>query len=270
MNKRVIFFPVPGYEGNKLWQPCKNEWHKPPVALKALLESEGFTVESYPDLSTPPDRAEDFGLFFDVPQSSPAFDRSLCVFLEPPVVKPRQYERINGWPYTRILTYALDFVDDKRIFHLHYPIVRYTKPIIGDHSKYICAITSNLNFPDVTLNGKLIQGLYGARRQAYLSWGKNLDLYGDARWAQDLEMMNTVNYCGPCEDKTQVLSQYKYAVVFENCELPGWTSEKFWDAVQAKTIPLYRGWWPKGLSLDDVCEEAWSKNILKHIKEVVG
>jgi hypothetical protein len=46
---------------------------------------------------------------------------------------------------------------------------------------------------------------------------------------------------GPCDDKHDVLSHYKFTIVFENTAYPGHVTEKVTDAMVASSIPVYLG-----------------------------
>ena len=45
----------------------------------------------------------------------------------------------------------------------------------------------------------------------------------------------------PCADKIKTLSQYKYALCFENVSQPGYITEKIIDCLVAGTVPIYMG-----------------------------
>jgi hypothetical protein len=45
----------------------------------------------------------------------------------------------------------------------------------------------------------------------------------------------------PCEDKIETMSNYKFAVCFENVAYPGYVTEKIIDCLVAGVIPLYLG-----------------------------
>ena len=45
----------------------------------------------------------------------------------------------------------------------------------------------------------------------------------------------------PCEDKIETMSNYKFAVCFENVAWPGYVTEKIIDCLVAGVIPLYSG-----------------------------
>lgn len=46
---------------------------------------------------------------------------------------------------------------------------------------------------------------------------------------------------GAVADKVATLAQYKYALILENTEYPGYVTEKIFDCFAAGTIPVYRG-----------------------------
>ena len=48
-------------------------------------------------------------------------------------------------------------------------------------------------------------------------------------------------YKGACASKYEVLSQYEFALCFENMAMKGYITEKIFDCLYAGTIPLYLG-----------------------------
>ena len=46
---------------------------------------------------------------------------------------------------------------------------------------------------------------------------------------------------GPCEEKHDLLSHYKYAIAYENTAYPGYVTEKIVDAMVAASVPVYLG-----------------------------
>ena len=48
-------------------------------------------------------------------------------------------------------------------------------------------------------------------------------------------------YKGSVKDKYEKLSEYTFALIFENCKLPGYITEKLFDCLHAGTIPIYLG-----------------------------
>lgn len=45
----------------------------------------------------------------------------------------------------------------------------------------------------------------------------------------------------PCEDKKEIISQYKFAICLENMTYPGYVTEKIIDCFVAEVIPVYSG-----------------------------
>lgn len=285
---RVVIYPEPGQEG-RFFEKMPNDWHIQHHQLRDELVTLGFTVEVWP---VDAHKTHDVGLCFDFPKYPCLIpDRSLCVMLEPPVVYPRQYEKMNGLPFTRICTFARDFVDNRRVFYEPFPVVKYYGDMpwkipakdgmsytatemayrsIVNRNKNICAISGGgKDFPTQMIDGRVYESYYNARRQTYLGLGKDLDLYG-VGWEKDIEIINSVAYKGPIQGhKVPVMAKYKQAIVYENCYCEGYASEKQYDAYQAGVIPLVRGWKP-----DYPWEYAesgnWAKRIAKHAKEVAG
>jgi len=48
-------------------------------------------------------------------------------------------------------------------------------------------------------------------------------------------------YKGVVEDKYETLSQYTFAFAIENCELPGYITDKIFDCLYVGTVPIYLG-----------------------------
>jgi len=46
---------------------------------------------------------------------------------------------------------------------------------------------------------------------------------------------------GPCDNKHEILSRYKFTIAFENTAYPGYVTEKVIDAIVAASLPVYMG-----------------------------
>jgi hypothetical protein len=46
---------------------------------------------------------------------------------------------------------------------------------------------------------------------------------------------------GPCNDKHELLSRYKFTIAYENTAYPGYVTEKVIDAIVSASIPVYMG-----------------------------
>ena len=64
------------------------------------------------------------------------------------------------------------------------------------------------------------------------------DLYG-FDWNKSTLIFNA--YKGTVEDKILVMSQYRFAIVYENCRIDGYITEKIFDCFNAKCVPIYLG-----------------------------
>ena len=260
--KHVVVFPEDGTTVRGASDP--NNWHLTTQELERQIEAKGWKMHAYPDevAGVDPKDRNTLAIYngISTQYQPPIIERSLLIINEPPIVKPRLYERLHGWPVRRVLTFSHELVDDKRVFFSPFPVPSYSKDLSGVvRDKYICAITSGgKSFPG---------GLYEDRRQAYMGWGKDLDLYGWG-WEKDAEMLDKVNYCGPVDDKVAVLARYRYAIVFENQIVHGYNSEKLYHCLQAGTVPLYRGSKRDVLPLGEVTEEPWARRIVAHLEAI--
>ena len=263
--RSVVIYPEPGYLGAAFTEPVANNWHLPHKELVGQLKDAGYDVKIWP---CEVDTQKDVGLAFDHPiYDCKIPDLALCVNLEPPVIRPRFFHRIHGWPYKRILTCARPYADDKKILWAPFPAVRNQTPLAKVRDKYRCAISSgnkNVTLPSDLYNHP--DAMYGRRRQIYLAYGKNLDLYGWG-WESDPEVMKATNFMGPVADKCFILSQYRIATVIENQVIQGYTTEKYWDAMQAGCVMDYTGSVPD-YELEDALPVAWAGRIVEHLKSL--
>lgn len=258
MDKKIVVYDEPGI---KFCEPLPNDWHLSGLELKRRLIDAGFEVKG--EYETKPDPINDIAIYFDTlmrPQHPVLHKRSLYISLEPPVVGNQQrfYERINGWPYTRMLTFSRAHVDGKRVFWSPYPAVRYENKEVDRTGGDMVAITANKTSGHP-------EELYTARREIYRAMGKRLHLYGKG-WGTD-PICNFVDYRGACVHNFNTFCEYKHAISIENQYLEGYCSEKYWTPLQAG-CELIRIGWKADYSLDDCDEVGWSMRIVEHVKEV--
>ena len=265
---KLIIYPEPGYEGwGKFLAEMPNGWEIGNYQLLQELKDNELEVDVWPCVV---DKQKDAGLCLDFPKYPCDIpDRTVCVMLEPPVVFPREYIKMNSLPFKRILTFARDFCDDVRVFWEPYPITKYEGTLADKRDGYICAVSGRgYPFESVTINGRFYESFVQRRREAYMSMGRDLDLYGFG-WMDDTEMRNAVNYKGTIPgNKIPVMSGYKNAIVFENSYCEGYASEKQYDAQVAGVHPLLRGWRPD-YPWEYAYTENWVKRVVKHIMGVL-
>lgn len=260
----IIIYEEPGIVYG---QPLPNDWHLPGVELKRRLESEGYQV--FGEHETTPDPDKDIAVYYDTllrPQHPKLHKKSVYISLEPPVVNPRFYERIDGWPYTRILTFSRRHCGGNRRW-IPFPVTTYNfntaNSSMHEFSRnitQICAITSNKRFDR---EGEL----YSVRMALYIALGKQLDLYG--RGWQGHPITALVNYRGECEHNYKTYSGYKTAISIENQWVYGYASEKYWTPLQAGCEIQRIGWRPD-YEISECNQYGWSECVVKHIHDVRG
>ncbi|MGA2914811.1 MAG: glycosyltransferase family 10 [Sedimentisphaerales bacterium] len=107
-----------------------------------------------------------------------------------------------------------------------------------------------LNSP--TLKDAIHNELQGKRLQIieFFAAQNKIDIFGrewqnlsklPSQWQKRLDSVIRRLNPQPCEDKIETMSNYKFAVCFENVAYPGYVTEKIIDCLVAGVIPLYLG-----------------------------
>ncbi len=190
-------------------------------------------------------------------------DVRLCAFLifEPPVVDPRLYAALPELTaaFERVYLhniegdgYSLKGVDQSRLRKLYWPQPH--KDVLSVYwnceERLRRIVMINGNHKPALSNGEL----YSKRIEALAALSKfgTVDLYGrgwqkwwsrSSMWFPYWQHRGTLMsiYKGSCESKYQVLSQYAFALCFENMAMKGYITEKIFDCLYSGTIPLYLG-----------------------------
>jgi hypothetical protein len=186
--------------------------------------------------------------------------RAFLIF-EPPVVDPRLYRALPEITsvFERVYLhntegdgYSLKGVDRSRLRKLYWPQPR--KEVLsefwirGNRLRRIVMI--NGNHKPASQKGEL----YSKRIEALVEFSRfgTIDLYGrgwekwwsrNSMWMpywKNLKILMSI-YKGSCPSKYEVLSQYTFALCFENMSIKGYITEKLFDCLYAGTIPLYLG-----------------------------
>jgi hypothetical protein len=171
--------------------------------------------------------------------------------------------------FTKIATYWKSLLDISNQFNnciSYFPFIHrfdFNNPkdiecIIENNNikKNVCIILEKRDIhKDYKING------VGLKSQDYLRWeyakylGKRLYCYGKT-WEEHAEL---INYC---ETKNRFLDQervidimkdYTFALIIENCNADGYVSEKLYDALTVGCIPLYYGNNNKKLGIPEDC-----------------
>lgn len=244
---------------------------RPNFNLKAELEGAGypvFTADCYESIAGQYLGCEFHYWSFGAPAAKAlAFSgkdvKKIGVALfEPPLVKPRDYKKIE------FLAADFDHV------YLHNDIGDgYQLPSSRFKKKIVKFYWTNKNFENTRVNsGKvkrlakiaLISGAHFAKARPDNGYGKrlsairnfgfkgDLDLYGfgwgkfqirspflSLYWTVKLWMVNKV--VPKPDKKSDVYRRYDFALCFENMAMSGYITEKIFDAFFAETIPIYWG-----------------------------
>lgn len=189
--------------------------------------------------------AVDAFLFIDYPDMKhPLVQRAMAakakkhlILFENEVVKPDNWRGENHAPFHRIYTWHDAWVDDARYVKLNYAQdLDASKALLTgreDRRKFLTLIAS----------AKLVNhplSLYGARLRIIEWFAKHhpeqFDLYG-VGWPHGYPC-----YRGAVGTKRKALTRYRFSICFENAHsIPGYITEKLFDALIAGCIPVYWG-----------------------------
>jgi alpha(1,3/1,4) fucosyltransferase len=186
------------------------------------------------------------------------FSKRILIQIEPWVAQPYVYKnleeiRVSG-VYTKIFIHSRGYGDAYGFFDYFQYWNRSIISSVFDEpkNKFLTLINGNVTphaFSSI-IQGRRFREFYGERLKAirYFSVVPGFDLYG---WRWDKMPRHPFYFYygkytrrawkGAPEDKTKILGQYKFAICFENCEVPGWISEKIYDCFAAGCIPVYLG-----------------------------
>ncbi|MCH9621548.1 MAG: hypothetical protein S4CHLAM20_09700 [Chlamydiia bacterium] len=163
----------------------------------------------------------------------------IIIQTEPPHVVPLNYVQNYLDRYPKILTYNNDMVDGKKFkkYNFPRPILDIVDDIVPFKEKKLCAL---INSHKRSLYKNRDQ-LYTARKRVIkyfeVNHPEDFDLYGNG-WPKS----SYPSYQGTVKSKTDVLKHYKFTFTYENIkELPGYVTEKIFDAMIAGSVPIYLG-----------------------------
>lgn len=177
-------------------------------------------------------------------------DKAVLFLWEGKSVNPLNYRKDTWDKFKYILTWDDDLVDNKKFFKFFLP-VPFESPIQNSvpfsSKKLLVNITANKYSSDP-------DELYSARRKTIQYFTKNyphdFDLFGikwnkpATLWQKRLPFLveKYASYRGACGNKIETLSKYKFTLAYENMNnANGYITEKIFDALLAKTVPIYWG-----------------------------
>ena len=178
--------------------------------------------------------------------SAKKFKKSIVFHFEPPVVMPEIRYLVKGTVKMYDKVFFTWEINDAKAEYFHTPQA---------HEGIFLEYWENKNrgfTMIINSNRKTFfryKELLTERVRAILSFSKtnDIDLYGVGwdkpplfpYWFQKNKIKKV--YKGSIEDKYKVLSKYTFAFAFENCELPGYITDKIFDCFYAGAIPIYLG-----------------------------
>ena len=173
--------------------------------------------------------------------------------VEPQMINPFNYSKILQMFFKKIYTWNTALVDNEKYFIYNIAqsnVGMETKAKPFKSKKLLTFVGGNkmLSFP-LYLMVKLgiFRGkeLYSERIRALHYFEKNIpgdfDFYGKG-WNNPKESKKYETYKGPTDNKIEEISNYKFCLCFENAaEMKGYVTEKIFDSLKAKTVPIYLG-----------------------------
>jgi hypothetical protein len=236
----------------------------PFVELRRYGAERGIEVATTAVL--PPEETDAY-VFIDMPAPDcKAFVRALAsgrplylLVLESRLVRPQNYDPALLGHFRRIFTYDDSQVDGVRYLKLNYAF-RLPPAIPQDLAakEKLCVMIAGYK------KAQHARELYGERMQAIRWFEANhpeeFDLYGvgwdsgkfgrhlprpiarHCGWLVRLGAPRLSSYRGRVERKRDVMGRYRFALCYENIgDVPGYITEKIFDAFFAGTVPVYRG-----------------------------
>ena len=261
------------YYGDRLFDHAdpvlnRDDTLAPFIRLRETLEQQGIVVHTADRLLQQESRHHtcdyySLGVLDNYEQLKARDDVRLQAFVifEPPVVDPRLYQALPELTaaFERVYVhntegdgYSLKGVDQAKLRKLYWPQPH--KDVLTDFwardKRLRRLVMINGNHKPVSYNAEL----YSKRIEALAVLSKygSVDLYGrgwerwwsrNSMWFPYWRHLRTLMsiYKGACASKYEVLSQYEFALCFENMAMKGYITEKIFDCLYAGTIPLYLG-----------------------------
>ena len=234
------------------------------IAAKRLAEKNGFSIDTI-DLCK--NKRADHFVFMDIPYPwelwlwiKIIFNRSknILFLVEPPIVNPFNYFKLLHIFFSKVYTWNDDLVDNHKYHKYYLPKVNYdinAKQIPFIKKRFLVSISGNLSpFLPFQLLSLSTRELYTERMKAigyFDSHSPDFSLYG-RNWNKPQRFNIAQRFTGfkfyksykgilALNEKHNTLSRFKFALCFENSEIPGYISEKIFDCFKAKCVPIYLG-----------------------------
>ncbi len=178
---------------------------------------------------------------------------------EPPLVNPFSFFRIFLFFFTKVYTWNDSLLDNKKYFKYVLPKkidkIEIKKVPFKDRGLLILMNSNLMPFLPFELLSYSTKELYSERIKAIDFFDKrypsDFSLYGKG-WNSlrkfslterifGFKKYNTYKGEFPQKDKYAILSKFKFCLCFENSSATGYISEKIFDCLKARCIPVYLG-----------------------------
>ena len=176
------------------------------------------------------------------------FERKILFQFEPPVVMPeiKFYLKTGAWfrVYDKVLFTSK--MEDERYIYFHTPQAHEEVfPELWNNSERKFLTLINSNRKSFSRYKELLTER--VRAVAFFSENSEIDLYGFdwdglpifPYWFHKKKIDKV--YQGAVESKYKTLSNYDFALAYENCAMEGYITDKIFDCFFTGTVPVYLG-----------------------------
>lgn len=232
--------------------------------LKEYLKKNNIDINTY-DIKTPEPAYK--CVYFDTPYPWDIagwklilsnIGKNVLICHESSLIVPFNYWKVLHVFFNKVFTWYNPIVDNKKHFHRLWPkstLGINTKPKKFNEKEFLVLINSNkLPFYPFKLINAFGRELYSERIKAIDFFERTIpgkfSLYGKG-WNKPKKTnvresvfgyRTYASYKGEVKDKLELLSRFKYCHCFENVtDIEGYITEKIFDCLKAKCIPIYWG-----------------------------
>ena len=176
-------------------------------------------------------------------------DKAMLLILEGKIDAPENHSRALAKYCKYIFTWNDDLVDGKKFIKINWPQPVFWpkfQSIPFAEKKYLTNISGN-KYSTNELE------LYSLRRQSIKYFeqelGDQFDLYGIG-WNEPVTFWQRIfkstvpifkSYAGLADSKPDTFSKYRFALIYENAQVPGYITEKIIDCFRCQCVPIYMG-----------------------------
>jgi len=266
--KLISIFPYNGsqYLKNIAFDPKRNKGIEALIfeTLKKYLKKKNIEINTY-DVAT---KKEPFAyIYFDMPYpwNLKAWsliirnrDKNILICNESSLIIPFNYWKILHLFFSKVYTWYGSLIDNRKYRRIKLPKSSNginTRPKKFDDKKFLVIVNKNVGpFFPFKLLSSFGRELYTQRLSAIDFFEKTIpdrfSLYGRG-WNKPKEHSLTERifgfkkyktYQGEIDNKIDLMSNFKFCICFENLtDVEGYITEKIFDCLKAKCIPIYWG-----------------------------